>query len=132
MAIDTRATARGGDKDVQTESVRGMREDKGVFIGIVKVNAHPARQGTIQVFIPEFSDNSRDSETSQWRVVQYATPFYSRTDVAPSANPEDVKVKNTSGFVFPAPDIGTSILCVFPEGRNTKGYWFGCAPDAYM
>jgi hypothetical protein len=132
MAIDTRATARGGDKDVQTESVRGMREDKGVFIGIVKVNAHPARQGTIQVFIPEFSDNSRESETSQWRVVQYATPFYSRTDVAPSANPEDVKVKNTSGFVFPAPDIGTSILCVFPEGRNTKGYWFGCAPDAYM
>lgn len=132
MALDTRATAKGGDKDVQTESIRGIREDKGVFVGIVKANNHPARQGTIQVLIPEFSDNSRANDASQWRVVQYATPFYSRTDVAASANSEDVKVKNTSGFVFPAPDIGTNVLCVFPEGRNTKGYYFGCAPDAYM
>ena len=132
MALDTRAISRGGDKDVQSESIRGMREDKGVFVGIIKVNSHPARQGTVEVFIPEFSDITRADDKSQWRVVQYATPFYSRTEVATSASKEDVRVKNTSGFVFPAPDIGTTILCVFPEGRNTKGFWFGCAPDTYM
>ena len=44
MAIgDPNASGRkGGDKDFQTEDNRGIREERGIVIGEVKANAHPA------------------------------------------------------------------------------------------
>ena len=139
MPTNVRAGGKGGDKDFKTEEVRGIREDKGVVIGVVKVNSHPTRSGTIMVFVPTFSDQARESDKSQWRSVKYATPFYSRTaqtnaDGTRLSTKGDQleKVKNTSGILFPAPDVGTRVLCVFPEGRNADGYYFASAPDTYM
>jgi len=139
MPTNIRGGGKGGDRDFKTQDVPGVREDKGVVIGVVKVNAHPTRSGTIMVFVPTFSDQAREHDKTQWRSVKYATPFYSRTALTndkgtlenrPGTN--FVSVKNTGGFTFPAPDIGTKVLCVFPEGRNSDGFWFACAPDTYM
>jgi hypothetical protein len=139
MPTNTRGGAKGGDQDFKTQDVRGVREDKGVVIGVVKVNSHPTRSGTMMVFVPTFSDQAREEDKTQWRSVKYATPFYSRTSQTNSngktidATGDTVEaVKNTSGFVFPAPDVGSRVLCVFPEGRNADGYYFACAPDVYM
>ena len=133
MAIgDPNASGRkGGDKDFQTEDNRGIREERGIVIGEVKANAHPASMGNLSVFIPTFADNSRPNDKSQWRQVRYCTPFYSRTEVQGSGD-SSIVTKNTSGMVYPCPDIGTKVLCFFPEGRNQDGFWFACAPDTYM
>ena len=122
---------KGGDADFQTQNTRGVREEKGIVMGITKANAHPASMGNLSVFVPTFADKSRENERSQWRQVRYCTPFYSRTEVQGSGN-SSVTTKNTAGMVYPCPDIGTQVLCFFPEGRNQDGFWFACAPDAYM
>ena len=115
MAIgDPNASGRkGGDKDFQTEDNRGIREERGIVIGEVKANAHPASMGNLSVFIPTFADNSRPNDKSQWRQVRYCTPFYSRTEVQGSGD-SSIVTKNTSGMVYPCPDIGTKVLCLTP------------------
>ena len=139
MPTNIRGGSKGGDRDFKTEEVRGIREDKGVVIGVVKVNSHPTRSGTIMVFVPTFSDQAREDDKTQWRSVKYATPFYSRTTQTNALGKTLDKsgdnleaVKNTSGIMFPAPDVGTRVLCVFPEGRGADGFYFACAPDIYM
>jgi len=127
----TNLGAKGGDKDFKTEDVRGIHEDKGIVIGIVKVNSHPTHMGVLSVFIPQYGNTGTqtgkplEETTSQWRQVRYATPFYSRSEARDGT-------KSVGGIVYPCPDIGTRVLCVFPEGRNAEGFWFACAPDAYM
>ena len=131
MADTWMSGRKGGDKDFQTQNVRGVREERGIVIGEVKVNAHPASMGNLMVFVPTFADRSRENDKSQWRQVKYCTPFYSRTEVQGSGD-SSVTTKNTAGMIYPCPDIGTNVLCFFPEGRNQDGFWFACAPDTYM
>ena len=131
MADTWTNNSKGGDKDFQTQNVRGVREERGIVIGEVKVNAHPASMGNLMVFVPTFADRSRENDKSQWRQVKYCTPFYSRTEVQGSGD-SSVTTKNTAGMIYPCPDIGTNVLCFFPEGRNQDGFWFACAPDTYM
>jgi len=131
MADTWANNSKGGDKDFQTQNVRGVREERGIVIGEVKVNAHPASMGNLMVFVPTFADRSRENDKSQWRQVKYCTPFYSRTEVQGSGD-SSVTTKNTAGMIYPCPDIGTKVLCFFPEGRNQDGFWFACAPDTYM
>ena len=141
MATSSRNVGRrGGDKAFDTSAKRGVMEEKGIVIGIVKENAHPVRMGNIMVFIPgrgatgqtlQGDARSIEDDPAQWRMVRYATPWYSRTDTTSQTN-NYTDVKNTAGIIYPAPDIGTRVLCFFPEGKNAEGFWFACAPDAYM
>jgi len=127
----------GGDADYQTERSKGIREERGIVLGIVKTNAHPSAMGVLQVFVPTFGNTgTQDSkkledDPTKWRQVRYATPFYSRTELQGSGN-NPTSVKNAGGIIYPCPDVGTSVLCFFPEGRNQDGFWFACAPDVYM
>ena len=119
MATDiTRTGKRGGDPQYNTANITGVREERGIVTGIVKANVHGAHMGVIQVFIPTFSTNPADK--SQWRTVRYCTPFYSRVD---NQGPQDsyYSTKVSSGIVTPPPDLGTKVLCFFPEGRNAEG-----------
>ena len=141
---------KGGDQDLLTGHVRGIAERAGIVVGVVKDNSHPSRLGIINVFVPEFglrglptTDPSPSSTGSSkgggelleddpksWRQVSFCTPFYSRVENT-GLGADDISVKNTAGVVFPSPDIGTKVLCFFPEGRN-DGYWFACIPDDFM
>jgi LysM repeat protein len=141
---------KGGDQDLLTGHVRGIAERAGIVVGVVKDNSHPSRLGVINVFVPEFglrglptTDPSPSSTGSSkgggelleddpksWRQVSFCTPFYSRVENT-GLGTDDISVKNTAGLVFPSPDIGTKVLCFFPEGRN-DGYWFACIPDDFM
>lgn len=141
---------KGGDQDLLTGHVRGIAERAGIVVGVVKDNSHPSRLGVINVFVPEFglrglptTDPSPSSTGSSkgggelleddpksWRQVSFCTPFYSRVENT-GLGTDDISVKNTAGVVFPSPDIGTKVLCFFPEGRN-DGYWFACIPDDFM
>jgi hypothetical protein len=132
MAVDTtRQGSKGGDPQYNPE-LRGVSEERGIVVGIVKANVHGSHMGVIQVFIPEMSTDEEDK--SQWRTVRYCTPFYSRVDSAEGANNKNryIDTKMPSGFVTPPPDLGTTVLCFFPHGKNNEGYYFACVPDTYM
>ena len=141
MAVSGRnITRRGGDKDFQSGQQAGANEEKGIVIGIVKENAHPVRMGNIMVHVPESGTTGQNAsgdatkyedDPKGWRMVRYATPWYSRTEVTSNQN-TSTAVKQTAGIVFPAPDIGSKVLCCFPHGKNSEGFWFACAPDPYM
>ena len=132
MAVDTtRQGTKGGDPQYNPE-LRGVSEERGIVVGIVKANVHGSHMGIIQVFIPEMSTDEEDK--SQWRTVRYCTPFYSRVDSTEGANNKNryIDTKMPSGIVTPPPDLGTTVLCFFPHGKNNEGYYFACVPDTYM
>lgn len=132
MAVDTtRQGSKGGDPQYQSE-LRGVSEERGIVVGIVKANVHGSHMGIIQVYIPEMSTDEEDK--SQWRTVRYCTPFYSRVDSTEGANNKNryIDTKMPSGIVTPPPDLGTTVLCFFPHGKNNEGYYFACVPDTYM
>jgi len=132
MAIDTtRQGSKGGDPLYNPE-LRGVSEERGIVVGIVKANVHGSHMGVIQVYIPEMSTDEEDK--SQWRTVRYCTPFYSRVDSTEGANNKNryIDTKMPSGIVTPPPDLGTTVLCFFPHGKNNEGYYFACVPDTYI
>lgn len=130
MAVDiSRQGAKGGDPSYDTGQLRGVREERGIITAIVKANVHPTHMGVIKVWNSTFSTD--ESDKTQWRTVRYCTPFYSRVDNAGSGD-SYFNTKVTAGIVTPPPDLGTKVLCFFPEGRNSEGYYFACVPDLYM
>ena len=130
MSVDiSRQGTKGGDPQYNTANLTGVREERGVVKGVVKANVHGAHMGVIKVWIPTFSTDP--TEKAQWRTVRYCTPFYSRVD-SQGPNNDYMSTKVTSGIVTPPPDLGTEVLCFFPEGRNAEGYYFACVPDTFM
>ena len=123
------AKPKGGE--TAGEGLRGERTEKGIVVGTVMANTHPTRQGNLMVFIEAPSDQSRTEDTSQWRQVKYAPPFYSRTETQGPGN-NFIGVKNTAGMIYPAPDVGSKVLCAFPDSQTQDGFWFACLPDPYM
>ena len=124
MAIDiSRTGTRGGDPNYNTANLTGVREERGIVTGIVKANVHGAHMGVIKVWIPTYSTNPNDK--SQWRTVRYCSPFYSRADSQGPLNTY-LSTKVSSGIITPPPDLGTTVLCVFADGKNAEGYYFAC------
>ena len=132
MAIDTtRQGSKGGDPQYNLD-LRGESTERGIVVGIVKANVHGSHMGVIQVYIPQMSTDETDK--SQWRTVRYCTPFYSRVESTKGANNQDSfnDTKMSAGIVTPPPDLGTTVLCFFPHGKNNEGFYFACVPDTYM
>ena len=109
----------------------GMPTENGPYIGVVKNNIDPTRQGRLQVYIEQFASGQPDNPSS-WRTVSYCPPFYGVT-------PQSGTSAGTGGYTpgnqqsygmwFTPPDIGVSVLCIFVEGDPTKGYYIGCIPE---
>lgn len=130
MAVDlTRTGTKGGDPLYNSDNIRGVAQERGIVVGIVKANVHGSHMGVIQVYIPDMSTDENDK--SQWRTVRYCTPFYSRVDSS-GANDTFNDTKVPAGIVTPPPDLGTTVLCFFPHGKNAEGYYFACVPDTFM
>ena len=129
MAVNNpKMGSKGGDDRFDTGSIRGVREERGIVEGIVKANVHNANMGVISVWIPTFTTDENDR--NQWRQVRYCTPFYSSS--ASGARDVSFDTKTSAGLIAPPPDVGTKVLCFFPEGRNANGYYFAAVPDLYM
>ena len=112
----------------------GMPTEFGPFIGVVKNNIDPTRQGRLQVYIEQFGGSDPEDD-SQWRTVSYCPPFYGVT-------PKSGSSAGTGGFApgnqmsygmwFTPPDIGVSVLCFFVAGDPNWGYYLGCVPEQGM
>ena len=104
--------------------------------GVVKDNIDLTRAGRIRVYISDISGSNADDADS-WTTLNFMSPFYGRTEpTAPSLpsttldNYGSFKGNPSSyGMWFSPPDIGTTVMCIFPDGDMTYGYWIGCLPD---
>lgn len=107
----------------------GVKLDSGPYIGVIKNNADPARQGRLAVWVPDIGGDENDS--TKWFVVRYASPFFGSTLGLPGS--EDTKTfafsQQTYGFWAVPPDIGNLVLITFVMGDPTRGFWFACVPN---
>lgn len=104
----------------------------GIYKGIVKQIDKDTRNGRVLVFIEGFAGDNPDV-FSNWQAVSYASPFggYTTGLLNQSANSiiarnDFMGTKQTYGFFMSPPDIGSQVLCAFPNGKKTEGYWFAC------
>jgi hypothetical protein len=116
----------------------GVVSQFGPFVGIVKNNVDPTRQGRLQVYIEQFASGDPDDKTL-WTTVNYCPPFYGATPPLPGKKGDTTNVggyldgnPQSYGMWFTPPDLGVSVLCVFAGGDPSSGYYIGCIPDQGM
>lgn len=128
MSMDKRS---GGQtpKWANRESTPGVKVDSGPFIGIIKNNADPARQGRLQVYVPDLGGD--EQEASNWFTVRYASPFLGTTIGLPGSPDENQFgiESQTYGFWAVPPDINNLVLVTFIMGDPGRGYYFACIPN---
>ena len=125
MATEKQAGGRAPDW-ASRETTKGIKVDSGPYIGIIKNNADPTRQGRLQVWIPELS--GKEASDSNWYTVSYASPFFGSTQGLPGS-PDGNFGQQTYGFWAVPPDINNRVLVTFVMGDASKGYWFACIPN---
>ena len=104
--------------------------------GVVKDNVDLTRSGRIRVYISDISGAKADDADS-WTTLNFMSPFYGRTEPTAPSLPSSTTENYGSftgnpssyGMWFSPPDIGTTVMCIFPDGDMTYGYWIGCLPD---
>jgi len=112
-------------KNFDRESVAGVKNDTGTYVGIVKDNLAPARNGRLRVWIPDFGGD--ENSEHNWRKVNYASPYFGTTFAqAGDINNKFADVHHTYGMWMTPPDIGSQVLCTFVNGQPGRGYWFAC------
>jgi hypothetical protein len=116
----------------------GMTADFGPFVGVIKNNVDPTRQGRVQVFIEQFAGTDPENP-SLWRTVSYCPSFYGATPQQPGTAGDTDAVggyiggnPQSYGMWFTPPDLGGRLLCFFAGGDPSLGYYLGCIPDAGM
>jgi len=128
MAVDKQSQNRIPDWAGNFKN-SGVKLDPGPFIGIIKNNSDPARQGRLAVWIPDIGGDENDA--SKWYIVRYASPFFGSTLGIP--NSDDPKSfglsQQTYGFWAVPPDINNQVLVTFVMGDPSRGFWIGCVPN---
>jgi hypothetical protein len=116
----------------------GTPAEFGPFIGVVKNNVDPTRQGRLQVYIEQFAGPDPEDKTL-WRTVSYCPSFYGATPPQPGKKGNTDGVggyldgnPQSYGMWFTPPDVGVSVLVVFAGGDPNFGFYIGCIPDAGM
>ena len=108
------------------DKVGGMKFDKYIYSGIVKLNVDPLRMGRLRVWIADMGGNEDDA--NNWRWVAYASPFYGHTTQNQNIKTNSYKAtESTYGMWMVPPDVGNTVLCCFINGDPGRGYWFACA-----
>lgn len=121
---------RGRPKSYQFDR-GGAPTEFGPYIGIVRNNVDPTRSGRVQVYIEAFAGPDQ-TDSTLWRTVSYASPFFGITPNTSSDTGAGTFVGNrhSYGMWFTPPDIGTRVLCVFPEGKPDEGFYIGCIVES--
>ena len=107
-----------------------FRSTPGIFKGEVKKIDTATRSGRLYVYIEGFG-NSTSNDPGGWTLVDYASPFAGKTLgpqvlSAPNKQNDFTNTRQTYGFFMTPPDIGNIVLCCFPDGDRTRGFWFAC------
>lgn len=101
-----------------------------IYVGVVKDVDTYARNGTLFVHIDGLGNHAPNNRQG-WFPVRYASPFLGHTtgtDVNSGKNTFTNTRQSYGMFMIP-PDIGNKVLCCFPNGKNSEGFWFACISD---
>jgi hypothetical protein len=106
----------------------------GPYEAIVVSHFDPYQMGSLEVQLLKSTSSGNTPEVSgQTIIVKYLSPFYGVTNLGHNTKNEGYSSTQKSyGFWAVPPDIGTTVLVVFAEGRITNGYWIGCVQDSFM
>ena len=108
------------------------RESPGPYIGIVKGNVDPTKMGRLRVLIPSLAQTDNGTE-QQLITCEYLSPFYgakgTRHNIPGST--EYQHSQHSYGFWAVPPDLETSVLVIFAEGKMNQAFWIGCVQDPY-
>jgi hypothetical protein len=126
MATEKQAGGRAAPDWASRETTKGIKVDSGPYIGIIKNNVDPSRQGRLEVWIPELG--GKEESDANWYTVSYASPFFGSTQGLPGS-PDGNFGQQTYGFWAVPPDINNRVLVTFVMGDASKGYWFACIPN---
>lgn len=103
----------------------------GIYKGIVKQVDTGTRTSRVYVYIAEFGGNNQDLSVNWNAQVSYAAPFGGYTTGVLNQSGNGLIARNdftstqqTYGFTAGPPDIGSQVLCCFPNGSKMEGYWF--------
>jgi hypothetical protein len=98
-------------------------------LGIVKSNIDPQRGGKIFVYLPDLGTGDPDN-SKNWTPVNYLSPFYGVTTPsgAETGWGEYIKNPNSYGVWNSPPDIGTTVICLFVDGKPDYGFYIGAIP----
>ena len=108
------------------------RESPGPYIGIVKGNVDPTRMGRLRVLIPALAQTGNGTER-QLITCDYLSPFYGAKGTRHSipGSTEYEHTQHSYGFWAVPPDLETSVLVIFAEGKMNQAFWIGCVQDPY-
>lgn len=108
------------------------RESPGPYIGIVKGNVDPTRMGRLRVLIPALAQTGNGTE-QQLITCEYLSPFYGAKGTRHSipGSTEYSDSQHSYGFWAVPPDLETSVLVIFAEGKMNQAFWIGCVQDPY-
>lgn len=109
-----------------------IKSSTGIYKGIVKQIDTGTRTGRVYVYIDGFGGDNADVQAN-WQIVSYASPFGGFTTGLLNQTGNSIEARNdftgtqqSYGFTVPAPDVGSQVLCCFPNGDKSEGYWFAC------
>ena len=104
----------------------------GPYIGVVKANKDPTRMGRLSVLIPSLAQTSNPSQ-DQLITCEYLSPFYGAKGVKHNVlgSTEYEHTQHSYGFWAVPPDLETSVLVIFAEGKMNQAFWIGCIQDPY-
>lgn len=131
-------TRTGGAPPINKDSAGGAVLLPHACLGIVKDNIDPTHSGRIKVYINQ--GGSVDANDSRyWYPVSYLSPYfgviapnydvYGERSADKTGYGKYIGNPHSYGFWATAPDVGTTVLCVFVNGRSDQGYYIGCVPE---
>jgi len=106
----------------------------GPYLGIVKGNKDPTRMGRLSVMIPSLAQTNPNAGTeSQLITCEYLSPFYGAKGVKYNipGSTEYEHSQHSYGFWAVPPDLETTVLVIFAEGKMNQAFWIGCVQDPY-
>lgn len=104
----------------------------GVMMAKVVGYLDPSFMGGVEAAITR--DNGNEiGDIGQTYNLKYASPFYGVTAYEyQGLNKDDFNdTQKSYGMWFPTPEIGTTVLCAFVDGKPAEGYWFACVPGRF-
>lgn len=129
MALYNLFKSRGYDKSANPSTGQANLRST-PMLAIVKDNVDPNKTGRIRAYLLDNS-GADENDSSNWRPLQYMTPYFGRTDPQGASDSYGEYKLNPSsyGMWFSSPEIGSVVVCIFVNGDVNYGYYIGCVPD---
>lgn len=118
----------GALKSSKTDAGGGVTRPEPV-LAVVKNNVDPTRSGRIQVYVQDIGANDPD-DSKNWVTVSYLSPFFGVTPSSGGETGYGSYLQNPASYGVwnSAPDLGTTVVCLFINGDMNYGYYIGCVP----